>query len=172
MNEPISKDDSPDLSGLTNSRKFRDLGKNVIFTELGTVGLDISGGRVRESRLQNFKGSQRAKVIREMSETDAIVKGLLSNYSLLGKAAEKTISPGGEAPDDEAAALHVEECLDDMELSWTDNLSAIFSMIPFGYSINEMNFKRRLGSSPMVTDDQGVVHHLPDSVFDLYQILD
>jgi hypothetical protein len=137
-----------DISGLQERRAFAEAGKKVLLTEIGTVGLDISGGRVRESRLQNFKGISRAKVIREMSETDAIVKGLLANYSLLGRAAEKTVSPGGESAEDEAAALHIEECLDDMELSWTDNLSAMFSMLAFGYSIHEVNYKFRNGSDP------------------------
>lgn len=137
-----------DLSGLTNARKFREAGRELIYTELGTVGLDISGGRIRESRLQNFKGMQRAKVIREMSETDSIVKGLLSNYGLLGRAAEWTVSAGGDAADDEAAAEHIESSLDDMELSWSDNLSAIFSMLPHGYACVEVNWKQRLGAEP------------------------
>lgn len=157
-----------DLSGLRKSRIFRESGRSVVFTEIGTVGLDISGGRVRESRLQNFKGISRAKVIREMSETDAIVKGLLSNYTLLGRAAEWTISPGGDSAADEEAAEHIEQSLGDMELSWGDNLSAIFSMLPHGFSYHEVNYKRRLGSDPppFIDPDTGDEVPRPSSNFD------
>lgn len=152
---PAENDTGPDLTGLAMRRRFQETGRDLIFTEIGTVGLDISGGRVRESRLQNFKGINRAKVIREMAETDAIVKGLLSNYKMLALAAERRVTAASDAANDQEAADFVEECLDDMEISWNDTLSGILSMLEHGHSWHEQNFKLRQGQNPppMIVED-------------------
>lgn len=137
--------DTGDISGVAILNRGNADGKSIVYTELGTTGLDISGGRVLESRLQNFKGPRRAIVIREMSETDSTVKGLLSNFVMLGRAVSYSIVPGGESAADDEAAEFVDQCLKDMETSWSDTLTAIFSMLPFGYSWLEQNYKWRHG---------------------------
>lgn len=45
----------------------------------------------------------------------------------------------------EEAAAFVESCFLDMSFSWEDTLSSILSFIPYGWSLHELIYKRRMG---------------------------
>lgn len=132
--------------------------------ELGETGIEISGGRIRQSRLRNFRGINRATVIREMAETDGTVKGILSNFILLAQAVDLTVSGPTENQD------FVWECLDDMEQTRTNLIGGIMTMLPHGFSAHEKVFKQRLGRDPgmavIEVGDKDVEVEQPSSKYD------
>lgn len=112
-------------------------------TEIGGAGVNMYGGQVYESRLRNLRGAKRNVIIRDMAETDGIVKGCISAFKLLAKAAERTVNPGGDSAADEEAAEFIDECLTDMEITWEDTLSSAFSFLEFGFAPLEVVYKQR-----------------------------
>ena len=53
----------------------------------------------------------------------------------------------GDTPADMEKAAFLSECVDDMSETWTDMIAEILSFLPFGFSLHEPVFKRRLGAS-------------------------
>lgn len=142
----------------TEPRSFAERKVPIDLGEIGTTGIKISGGRIYESRLENFKGSRRAIVIREMYETDATVRGLLSNFTMLGRNTDYSVVTEGTSAEDKRAVEHVEQCLEDMEASFEDYMGAFFQVLPFGHVFHEINLKMRQGEEPpprVVIDDRG-----------------
>lgn len=115
-------------------------------TELGSTGLHRNGGVVYEEFLPELRGDRWLKVVREMSEQDSIVSAFLLAIEMLLRQVDWEVSPGVDN-DKEAqdAAQFVEECLQDMSLSWEDTLSEILTMLPYGYAYMEQIYKRRNG---------------------------
>lgn len=56
-----------------------------------------------------------------------------------------TIEPQGNTDEDKRAAKFVEDCMNDMDTTWMDTLSEILSFLPFGWSVHEIVYKRRMG---------------------------
>lgn len=114
--------------------------------EIGGTGINVSGGRVFESRLRNLQGARRNIVLREMSETDSVVAGMLSAFTTLALTADRIINPGDEdTPADKEAADYVDGAIDDMSMGWKDTLGGIYTMLPFGHAPIEVVYKLRMG---------------------------
>jgi hypothetical protein len=116
------------------------------FVELGVTGLNTSGGRVWEEFLPQLQGPRANAIWREMSENDATCGAVLRAIEMLIRRVEWRIVPGGE---DEATEVtdFVESCFKDMSETWPDTLGQILSFVPFGHSVQEEVYKRRLGPS-------------------------
>lgn len=121
-------------------------------SELGTTGLKHSAGIVVEEFLPQLRGSQGAKVYREMSDNDPVVGSFLFAVEKIITRIEWRFDPftddsaDGEAkPEDVEVAAFFESCLNDMSETWDTTLSGILSMIPYGWSWHEILYKRRIG---------------------------
>jgi len=114
--------------------------------ELGTTGLRRTGGFVIEEFLPQLQGIRGVRVYREMADNDATIGAILYAIERVIERLEWRVDPSD--PDDETAveyAEFVEGCLNDMSDSWDGTLSAIMSMLTYGFSWHEIVYKKRNG---------------------------
>lgn len=110
-------------------------------SELGRSGLDFWGGRPDAEFLRELKGRDGYKRYREMSLNSPVVAAMLFAIEVSIRTSDwQVVSDQGE--EDERAAF-VRECLDDMSMSFNDHISEALTMLPFGYSLFELVYKRR-----------------------------
>lgn len=116
-----------------------------IFTPQGRIGQYRYGGVFYEEFLPELRGPKGVEVYKEMSENDDIVSAILFAIEMLMRQTAFSVEPAGDTEKDKRAAEFVEECMNDMQDSWTSTLSEILSFIPFGWSYHEIVYKRRMG---------------------------
>lgn len=113
--------------------------------ELGRVGHFRYGGHLYEEFLPELRGIRGIETYREMSENDDVISGILFAIEMLIRQCDFSVEPGGDSEADKRAAEFVEECMGDMEQSWTDTISEIISFLTYGWSWHEIVYKRRKG---------------------------
>lgn len=121
--------------------------KPASFVELGTTGLQVTGGRVFEEFLPALQGPRALAVYREMSSNDPTVGAMLRAIEMLIRRVEWRIEPASDAARDVEVADFVQSCLDDMADTWADTLANILSFVRYGFSVHEEVYKRRQGPS-------------------------
>lgn len=120
------------------------------FMEIGSSGLVQYGGRVEEDFLKQLQGRRGYAIYREMADNHPVIGGILSAIEMLFRSVDWTVQPAD--PDDQRAvdeAEFVAGCLNDMSISWQDTVNTILTMLTYGFSFNEIVYKRRQGH----TDD-------------------
>jgi hypothetical protein len=115
------------------------------FKDVGSYGLRQFGGWMREEFLPQLQGREAARVYREMRDNSATVGGLLFAITQAMRKVEWRVQPATDTPDAKAAAEFVNSLRDDMSHTWEDFIDEALSMLPFGYSIHETVYKRRIG---------------------------
>ncbi len=115
--------------------------------EIGRIGQKRYGGTFHEEFLQELRGKKGIEVYREMADNDDVVGAILFALEMLIRQADWRVQPGGDSAKDEEASQFVEECMNDMQDTWTDTISEILSFLTFGWSFHEIVYKRRMGSS-------------------------
>lgn len=118
---------------------------NGKFSELGRVGQFRWGGIVTEEFLLELSGRKGVETYKEMADNDPTVGAVLFATEMLIRQCKFSIEPGGTKDIDEKAAQFVEECMHDMEDTWTDTISEVISFLTFGWSYHEIVYKRRMG---------------------------
>ena len=112
---------------------------------VGSSGLTHFSGYINEEFLTALKGSRGVKIYKEMRDNDPVIGSILFVIDMLLRSVEWRVEGESKSPDDEAAAQFVEECLGDMALTMADLVSEVLTMLPFGWSLHEVIFKRRNG---------------------------
>lgn len=113
--------------------------------EYGRIGQYRYGGVFFEEFLPDLRGAKGVQVYQEMSENDETVGAILFAIEMLMRQCHFTIEPGGSTQADRKAAVFIEQCMHDMQLSWTDTLSEILSFLTYGWSYHEIVYKVRHG---------------------------
>ena len=120
------------------------------FMEIGSSGLVQYGGRVEEDFLRQLQGKRGYAIYREMSENHPVIGGILQAVEMLFRSVDWSVEPSD--PNNQAAidqAEFVAGCMNDMSVTWEDTISNVLSMLTYGFSFNEIVYKRRQGP----TDD-------------------
>ena len=117
-------------------------------TELGATGLERYSGMVNEEWLQQLKGTQGRRNLREMSETDPIVRAILYAMEALLRPSEWTVEAGGETPADLEAEEYLDSILGDMSHTMADMVSEWMATPVYGFSLFEIVLKLRQGEQP------------------------
>lgn len=118
--------------------------------EIGTSGLQHTGGFITDEFLVNLRGLQGAKTWREMSDNDPVIGAMLFAIERLILQIDWRVEPFKDDPDalvktkDQDVADFVEECMHDMSDSWENTLSAIMSFLVYGYAFCEIVYKKRV----------------------------
>lgn len=122
--------------------------QRVGFSEIGTSGLNTSGGTVREEFLPELQGRLGIRTYKEMRDNDPIIGAILFAVEMLIRQANWHLSPFEEdnAQDKETAEF-VDSCREDMSSTWQDVLTEVLTMLPFGWSLLEIVYKKRDGFS-------------------------
>ncbi len=115
--------------------------------EYGRIGQNRYGGIFYEEFLPALRGTKGVQVFQEMSENDETVGAILFAIEMLIRQCDFTVEPGGPEDIDREAARFVEQCMNDMESTWTDTLSEILSFLTYGWSFHEIVYKIRKGRS-------------------------
>ena len=115
--------------------------------EIGRIGQYRYGGIFYEEFLKELSGYRGAQVYKEMSENDDMVGAVLFAIENLIRQCKFTVEPASENDIDVRAAEFIEECMNDMEDTWTDTLSEILSFLTYGWSYHEIVYKRRMGKT-------------------------
>lgn len=134
---------------------------NSLFRETGVTGLRRAGGYVQEEFLPQLSGYRAIQVYREMKDNDPVVGAILYAIDKLIRQVTWRVQPASTKLEDIQAAKFLESCLGDMSHSWEDTISEIMSMLPYGWSLHEIVYKRRQGegkdSSSRSKYDDGLI---------------
>jgi hypothetical protein len=116
--------------------------------EVGQLGLNASGGMVRESSSIDLMGKGFRRWVRMMVEQDATVGAMLFLIEMMVRTVDWTVqTPDHLSKDPQAQQLveFVNQCLHDMNQPFIEVLSEILSFIPYGWSYFEIVYKQRGG---------------------------
>jgi hypothetical protein len=114
-------------------------------TNIGYPGLRMSGGRVGEEFLADLRGPKGMKIIREMESNDPIVGAVLFAISMLIRQCDWEVKPFDSTNEHMQRADAIQTMMDDMATTWSDVLSEILSMLPYGWAFLETTYKNRNG---------------------------
>lgn len=121
--------------------------ERVEIRTIGSTGLPVYGGLVYEDRLNVLQGERGRQILREMSEQDPTIGGILLAIEMLSRQVQWTTIPADETDKAQEVADFIDSCFADMEPSWEDTLGEILSMLVYGWSWLEILYARRSGLS-------------------------
>lgn len=113
--------------------------------EIGTTGLLQFGGFIIEEFLPQLRFPNGIKIYKEMADNDAVIHSILYAIEMLIRGVKWKVEPYSNDEQDRKLAEFVEECLADMEKSFTDVISEIVSFLAYGFCVSEIVYKRRFG---------------------------
>ena len=115
--------------------------------ELGLSGLKRSGGFVIEEFLSSLRGNRAIKVYREMSDNDPVVGAIIFAIDKLIRQVDWYVDPHKDAKENDEATQFLTECMHDMSTTWPDFISEVMTMLPYGWSLFEIVYKKRNGET-------------------------
>lgn len=126
--------------------------RNNIMMEIGSSGLERSGGRIYEEFLPELRGERKYKVLKEMRNNDSTVGAILFAIEMLVRQVDWRVQAASQEQSDIFKADLLESCMGDMNLTWQDTIAEILSMLTYGYSFHEIVYKRRIGNRSKFDD--------------------
>ncbi|MEA4922170.1 MAG: hypothetical protein VB031_02245 [Eubacteriaceae bacterium] len=119
--------------------------------EYGRIGQKRYSGIFWEEFIPELRGRKGIEVYKEMAENDDVIGAILFAIENLIRQASFTVTPASEKPVDKRAAEFIESCMEDMSgQTWTDTISEVLSFLPYGWSVHEIVYKRRMGKTKNV----------------------
>lgn len=115
--------------------------------EVGRIGQNRYGGTFYEEFLRELRGKKGVETYKEMSENDDTIGAIIFAIEMLIRQVTWNIEPSGDTPKDRESAEFVEQCMHDMQDTWTDTISEVLSFLTFGWSYHEIVYKRRMGKT-------------------------
>lgn len=137
----------------------------MTFLEVGSSGLRAFSGWVREEFLPSLVGRQAAQKYREMWDNNPTIGALMFTFMATMRKVSWRVAPVDDSGEARQWADFVETCMDDMSHPWDELVSENLSMLPFGFAVHEIVYKRRLGRDPG-TDPDRPGKQLPASMCD------
>jgi hypothetical protein len=118
----------------------------IDFREVGATGLRRFSGFIYEEFLTELIQWHGIAVYKEMGDNDPVAGGILFMIDKLIRRVPWRCQPASEHPNDLEASEYLESCMNDMEMTWIDQISEILSFLQYGYSVQEICYKRRCGN--------------------------
>lgn len=116
-------------------------------TEIGVPGIQEYSGILDEEILRKLRWPYSNYVYREMMDNDATIGSMLFAIEMLIRGVEWTVEPADDRPESIERAEILRTMMDDMEKPWCEVINDILSFLPYGYSVNELVYKRRNGEN-------------------------
>jgi hypothetical protein len=126
-----------------------DKAKGPDMAQMANLGLYRSSGLVQREFITALRGNRANETWREMSENDAVVGAVLFQIDMLLRQVEWDVEPTPSSDNGEISDYDIERadflrsCMDDMAHSWEEVISDALTMLPFGFSLMEIVYKRR-----------------------------
>ncbi len=116
----------------------------AVYNELGEMGLRRQAGHVYEDFIPKLKSlNTRMRVYEEMI-TDPTIGAILFAIELhIRRTKFKTKTADKDDPEAVEMANFLEDCINNMDHTWQDFLSEVLTMIPYGFSVHELVYKKR-----------------------------
>jgi hypothetical protein len=121
------------------------MSKTPVLNPIGRTGLKQFNGYIEEEFLQQLKWPNATKVYKEMADNDPVVGAMLFAVEMLIRGVKWKCEPASKSAEDVARAEFLASCLHDMEKPWSEVINDILSFIPFGFSVHEVIYKKRMG---------------------------
>lgn len=115
------------------------------YIEIGKTGLDYQYGSNYEEFLLELRGEQGRKVYKEMATNDPIIGGVLFAFRELIKQVKWSARPSSTAAVDLENAAFLEHNMFHTDMTWSDTINEILSMLTYGWAFHEMVYVRRNG---------------------------
>lgn len=112
---------------------------------LGSSGLNAQAGIVDEEWLNQLRSDKGRKIYTEMRDNDPVIGAILYAIKTLVRQTESKIKPLDDNPKSKQYAEFIEQCIEDMDITFTDFLAEVLSFLPFGWSYFETLYKMRRG---------------------------
>ncbi len=113
--------------------------------EIGSSGLSQFGGFIDEAFLPVLRFPNCVQIYKEMSENDAVIASILFAIEMLIRGVKWKVEPYSPALEDIQKANFVDDCFHDMDKPFSDVISEILSFLTYGFSVQEVVYKRRFG---------------------------
>lgn len=122
-------------------------------SEAGYTGLRIDANRVTEDLKRELLWPNCIRVYKQM-QYDPTIASALQLYDIMFAASVwKVKAPENATPEQKERTKFINQCMHDMKHSWRDFIQEAGSMVPYGFSVHEKVFRRRLKSSGSKYDD-------------------
>lgn len=113
-------------------------------SETGFTGLKVTSKQIIEESQRTFLWPQMIQVVQEM-QTDSTISTALNVYTMMLSGVDWYVCPPKDATDvEKERAKFAQSCMDDMEGSWGAFITEAITYLPYGYSIVEKVYRRRL----------------------------
>lgn len=117
------------------------------FQEVGSTGLQYSSGYVFEEFLPKLRWPRAGDVYLEMSSNDPVITAILLCARQLVRNVVWSVEDASDSPEDKAAGEFLRSCMDDLSTPWTSMIDDILSFFEYGWSYNEIVYKKRQGQT-------------------------
>ena len=117
----------------------------VRLVEIGTVGLTRFGNFMAEEFIPSLRWPHAGKIYKEMSYNDPVIGAILFTAEMLIRNASWRVEIDDSSRVGQEAKEFLEQCLDDMSISWNDTITEILSFLVYGFSFHEIVYKKREG---------------------------
>ena len=112
--------------------------------ESGFTGLRTIWGKVIDDPQRAFRHPYFLRTCQEM-RNDAVIASVFNTYRMfLSRVDWNVVAPIGATEEQKERAKFVESLMDDMEISWAAFISDVLEYLPYGFSVQEKVFRRRL----------------------------
>lgn len=119
--------------------------KTLAMAELGVAGAYYPGSELKHDEFINeLRGIRGIKKYREMRENDPVVGSVLTSMDMMIRAVEWDYIPGTGAGAEDGVNF-MKSIFSDMESTFEEFLSEVLTLLPYGFSVFETVYKRRLG---------------------------
>lgn len=100
-----------------------------------------------EEWLPELSGREGMRIYRRMAEGDAIVGAVLYAIEQILRTTSWSVEPAGDSRLDKEKADFLKSCMEDTSHTWSDFISEVLSMLPYGFALTEIIYKQRLGDN-------------------------
>jgi hypothetical protein len=114
--------------------------------EIGQPGLPIFAGYVRNDPLTSLYGLEAVKTFRQMRFDEPAAHAFVNACMQLLRT-DLQVEGAGSSDADQRAAAFLEECLQDTRSSIPTYMRQLYSMLPYGWCVQELVYKRRNGGN-------------------------
>ena len=115
-----------------------------LLKEIGTTGLRQYGGRIDEEFLNSLRGRRAVQVYREMRDNDPLIGAIVLITNRLINQVDWEVNPADDSDAARKEADFVQECLEDMSMTFSETITEMLSMVTYGWSYHEIVYRKRL----------------------------
>jgi hypothetical protein len=121
--------------------------------EVGTTGLKISNKQILEESKLELRWPNVIKTYKNMQK-DATISSAINLFKMmLARIDWQVEAPQDATPDQEKKAKFIEQCMADMDHSWSEFIQDVTSAYTYGFSVQEKVYRKRRRDNGSRYDD-------------------